>query len=722
MSDPVLLRIEGCDIALRVMSFAGAERLHEADAAGSVAALRLEVRPERGAEVAPLDVDALIGAPAEITLVTEATSRTVHGIVDWVEEAFEGVAIGVVDKTAQMSDGCDHRVFLGKSSEEIATELFTEHGITVASRLAEPPPVRDQCVQAFESPLSFVSRILGEDGVGWHTESGADGASVILTDGTAHPGVEDGESFEWQPDGSGALTSGEATVYGTVVERKQTFDRLTLRDFDFEKPGLDLTMTEGDGALERYEYPAGFTDPAAGSTLAKRRLEEARSGALTLRGKTGSRRLAPGRVLEISNAPDASTNRRWLIVSLEHGAAAADGQSRQGSGVTAEERRYEATFRAVSADQAHRPSRGDVSGNRASFGGVQNAVMTGPAGQEIHTDEHGRVKARLRWDRNASDDDTSSHWVRPMQPPTSGGFFLPRVGWEVLLGFMGPSGDTPIEMGRLDNGGHPPGESLPGQKTMSRFGSGTTPGGETANVMRFGDAAGSEDLFVNASKGFNERTENDKGTTVKGDETHDVGGDRTEIFGIVKSVKVDGNQQYSVSGTRDVAVTGSFSIEASDETVAVGGARIFKVGGDYETQAASIVRSVGGAKAEIAIQEINRHVTGASTVLVGGGWTDIGGLASSVSVLGAHKLSAGAMMVNAKNYSLKASLLKETYATKVVKSGSSQNENFGGSASASKITLNGAGAKVTITSSEIKIDASTDTSGAGITTDKEENG
>ena len=47
--------------------------------------------------------------------------------------------------------------------------------------------------------------------------------------------------------------------------------------------------------------------------------------------------------------------------------------------------------------------------------GVQTGVVVGPKGEEIYTDEHGRVKVHFHWDRLSKRDESSSCWIRVSQ-------------------------------------------------------------------------------------------------------------------------------------------------------------------------------------------------------------------------------------------------------------------------------------------------------------------
>ena len=51
-----------------------------------------------------------------------------------------------------------------------------------------------------------------------------------------------------------------------------------------------------------------------------------------------------------------------------------------------------------------------------------SAVVTGPGGEEIHTDEHCRIKVQLHWDRGGQYGADASCFVRVVQPWAGNGW------------------------------------------------------------------------------------------------------------------------------------------------------------------------------------------------------------------------------------------------------------------------------------------------------------
>ncbi|WP_043220916.1 type VI secretion system Vgr family protein, partial [Burkholderia gladioli] len=86
---------------------------------------------------------------------------------------------------------------------------------------------------------------------------------------------------------------------------------------------------------------------------------------------------------------------------------------------------------------------------------LETAIVVGPQGEEVYTDELNRVKVMFIWDRQNQGDAGASCWVRVAQSDTGGGYggvHMPRVGEEVLVGYLGGDCDRPIVLHRVYNG------------------------------------------------------------------------------------------------------------------------------------------------------------------------------------------------------------------------------------------------------------------------------
>jgi type VI secretion system secreted protein VgrG len=658
------IAVDGFSGRLRVGSALCDDRLHEPFAVRVSAEVVEDTRAP-----APIDLDTLVGCPAHVALALgDGNERSVHGVVEDVEQRYGELALTVVPRIAPLVDAVDHQVFLQKDAVAIAREVLQDHGLDVAVRVTRTLPVRAQCVQAFESDLAFVSRILADDGIAWFVEHASGEDVVVFADSAAAYAPIAGDDVLPFVSEGGLL--GLECVSNVRLTQATVRDAVRLRDYDFEHPLVDqrVEAAAGPGAIPLLEVPGGYRDPALGRAVAALRLEEARARQLVLRGATSCRRFAVGRTFAIEGAPRADVNRRWLLIEVRW-------EARDGTAAAAEPR-YQAEFVAVPVETPYRP----VRARAPTMGGVQTATVTGPADAEIHTNAHGQVTSLLRWDRRRPRDERSSAWIRPLQPQTSGAMFLPRTGWEVLLGFSGASADMPYVLGRLDNGAAPPAEGLPGRKVRSALGSRTTPGGGSANVLRMDDAAGQEDMLLNASSDYNERTESDKTVFVKATDAHTIGADRTHIVGLACEVAVDAEQSTSVGASRSVNVGGAMVFGLGSESVMVGGVRLFDIGGDYSTDVTgSLTRAVGAAKLETAIAAHNRHVNGAATVLVGGSWNEVGGVASAVGVAGAHvRAIGGPINVRAPNCAIEATALEESFGAYTASAGGFVQDKFKG--------------------------------------------
>ncbi|MFC7419215.1 DUF2345 domain-containing protein, partial [Iodobacter arcticus] len=175
-----------------------------------------------------------------------------------------------------------------------------------------------------------------------------------------------------------------------------------------------------------------------------------------------------------------------------------------GAASTAKNPPYQVNFTAQRRGQPITPDFAHAEQSKPKSRGVQTATVVGPAGSEVHTDEQGRIKVQLHWQRAAEHpefganlDDKSSCWIRVAYPSAGAGFghqFIPRIGQEVLVDFIEGDIDRPIITGVVYNGSHPvPAFSgagaLPANKTLSGIKTKEHEGGQYGELL-FDDTKG----------------------------------------------------------------------------------------------------------------------------------------------------------------------------------------------------------------------------------------
>ncbi|HIH6094576.1 TPA: type VI secretion system tip protein TssI/VgrG, partial [Escherichia coli] len=257
----------------------------------------------------------------------------------------------------------------------------------------------------------------------------------------------------------------------------------------------------------------------------------------------------PGRRIVLTGHPQANLNREWQVVASElHGEQPQAVPGRQGAGTALENH-----FAVIPADRTWRPQ----PLLKPLVDGPQSAVVTGPAGEEIFCDEHGRVRVKFNWDRyNPADQDSCSCWIRVAQAWAGTGFghlAIPRVGQEVIVDFLNGDPDQPIIMGRTYHQENRTPGSLPGTKTQMTIRSKTYMG-SGFNELKFDDATGREQVYIHAQKNMDTEVLNDRTTTVKHDHRETVKNDQTvtiqegnRLLTVEKGHKITGVLKGSLS-------------------------------------------------------------------------------------------------------------------------------------------------------------------------------
>ncbi len=339
----------------------------------------------------------------------------------------------------------------------------------------------------------------------------------------------------------------------------------------YEQQGENL-----NGQLEQYEifdYPGRFKDEQHGKDFTLYQMESLRSDAEKATGQSNSPKLWPGTRFTLTGHPQKMLNREWQVVqSILSGDQPQALHGSQGRGTTLGNQ-----LEVIPADRTWRPRLQ----SKPKVDGPQSAIVTGPAGEEIFCDEHGRVRVQFHWDRYNPATEASSCWVRVSQAwagPGFGNLAIPRVGQEVIVDFLNGDPDQPIIMGRTyheDN--RSPGD-LPGTKTQMTIRSKTYKG-SGFNELRFEDATSNEQVYIHAQKNMDTEVLNDRTTDVKHDHTETIGNDQkiTVVKGQTVQVgtRKEGGHDQSITVANDRCIT-----VRNDQTLQVTNDRTVSVSND----------------------------------------------------------------------------------------------------------------------------------------------
>jgi type VI secretion system secreted protein VgrG len=152
------------------------------------------------------------------------------------------------------------------------------------------------------------------------------------------------------------------------------------------------------------------------------------------------------------------------------------------------------------------------------------AKVVGPYKEKLHCDEYGRVQIRFLWQPEEKEnfDGSMYCWARVSQFLTGKGMgaqFLPRVGTEVVVSFLGGNPDVPVVIGCLNNGDYlplfKPNDSL--QQTCSGIvtKNPSSDSNKSGNKLCFQDAPEEEYVLLHSQRDLNLTADNDLNSNIK---------------------------------------------------------------------------------------------------------------------------------------------------------------------------------------------------------------
>jgi type VI secretion system secreted protein VgrG len=509
-----------------------------------------------------LNTDKLLHRAAAISLPldTDNTSkiRWVHGIVRKTKESswrepFYIHEITLVPQLWFLSLSSDSRVFQRLTTREIVDAVLAQHGISTHRWMLTSDHYikRRYCVQYQETDLSFISRLLEEEGIHYYFEHTGSGHTLVLSDqffSDPCPFV-DRVQYHHRID----RQSPDDVVFSISRTASVNSKGVTLQDFDFKCPSNNLLSDYGDSGSgsDRFEHPGRYFTRAEGDHTARIRLEEIESSLVVFRGESNCRTFVPGHQFTLCDHFSHSMERSYRLLEVHHHLQNAPYFAYGDPLPTAESEligRYENEFVAGMSPGVYRPPRVTP---RPVMKGAQSATVVGPKGQEIHTDKYGRVKVQFHWDRKGRRDDNSSCWVRVSQPWAGKGWgtvAIPRIGQEVLVTFLEGDPDRPVIVGRLYNDEQMPPYPLPDQQNLMGFKSKSVQG-NGYNEIVIDDTKDKELIRIHAQYNMDTVVEHDQRLHVKNDRSSTVDRDQKALIKGTTHLTVKGDQNEKCEGT-----------------------------------------------------------------------------------------------------------------------------------------------------------------------------
>lgn len=506
----------------------------------------------------------------------------------------------------------DSRIFQKLSVPDIVEKIFSEYGFTNHSlRLQGSYEPRDYAVQYRETDFNFISRLLEEEGIYYFFEHDEKRHTMVLADSpTEHKPCPNKAFARFLITGG----SGEAEdiITNVAVMKEIRAGRYTLKDFNFQIPKTDLKVTTdskyplGPGEREIYDYPGIYATRSHGDRLTTIRIEEEEARITTITGKGKCRSFTPGfRFTLRGYLRDDMNDKDFVLTHVDHDADQKETYRSGPSAAGSKPASYANRFECIPFDVPFRPARNTP---KPVVKGVQTALVVGPAGEEIYTDEFGRVKVQFHWDREGKKDENSSCWIRVSQVWAGanwGAMYIPRIGHEVIVEFIEGDPDRPIITGRVYHGNNMPPYPLPANKTRSTIKSNSSVGGGGSNEFRFEDKTGGEEIYLHGQKDWNIVIENNKTQSVGADESLSVGHDRTktvgndqkETIGVAKELTIGGAYQITVGAAMNETI-GAVKAEeiGAAKSVNVGANSSENIGKDKSVNAGKNISMTSGKK------------------------------------------------------------------------------------------------------------------------------
>lgn len=532
--------------------------------------------------------NSLLGQPVSVACeLPDQSVRHLHGFV--TDFRWLGQATGARDYTAYeltlrpwfwfLTQTSDCRVFQDLTVREIFEKVVSDLGFSdFRFDLNETYPKLAYCVQYRETAFNFLSRLLEHEGIYYFFEHTDQKHTMVLVDDSSkHKTAKDFETVRFDPTPDSRMAA--LSFWSWAMTSSVCSGAYASTDYDPCKPKKSLLgkeskpLKQGHASLEVFEYgadlPVGKDDSSAwlqdgqGARLQKVRLQEMQAAQSVAQGEGNAIGLAPGHKFTLKEHPYSELNMGYLVVGTRLNLT-------QNPHETGQDAESDANI-SMEAIDVRIQFRSPRTAAKPVIHGAQTATVVGKQGEEIDTDELGRIKVQFHWDRVGKKDEKSSCRVRVGQHWAGkqwGAIFIPRIGQEVIVSFLEGDPDRPLVTGSVYNGEQKPPYTLPANATQSGVKTRSAKDGDdkTFNEIRFEDKKGSEAIHIHAQKDMTVDIENDGTWRIGLDE------DSAKTGKGKASVTIGNTAVVKIDESLDLKVTNKFvKVDAGDEITLVTG-------------------------------------------------------------------------------------------------------------------------------------------------------
>ncbi|MCL9783479.1 type VI secretion system tip protein VgrG [Vibrio sp. S4M6] len=507
--------------------------------------------------------EAFIRKPALLKLFGQGVgvSRLFHGIVSEFrytgqDRRFSCYQLKLVSNVWFLSQRQDCRIFQHKSIIDIVKDVFEDAQLTdYRLEISQTYPSKDYVVQYRESDLTFVDRLLAEHGLWYYFEHLESGHFMVIVD--SNEAIQALSSTPLNATSYGPLTyhpKGGGIPDSEHIFKLEEISRVrtgcvTFTDYDYEQPNIPQEQTSSAETyqdLAHFDYPGRYSGVSSGKRRTSEKSSEYINDMSEVECHSDILRLGTGISFSMSEHPRQALNDDYLLLCVEHFGRDPQVYEEQATG---EPTTYYNQFFCRPTKVEFKPQKFPA----PIVDGPQTAVVVGPEGEEIYTDQLGRIKVQFHWDRYAKHNEASSCWVRVSQSMAAtswGAVYLPRIGHEVVVTFLEGDPDKPLITGVVYNGVNLPPYALPENKTRTTFRT-QTHKGVGYNELSFEDEANKEEIYFHAQK--------DMSTKVLNCRYRDIGQDEFLVVGKNQTNEVHGDQKETVDGNKTTLVKTTFS-------------------------------------------------------------------------------------------------------------------------------------------------------------------